>query len=501
MVGGLAQLAQVQAVPHEYPPLRLPTFPSIERTSVLKFVANAQTSVESREKVFILRRDPVVPVWHSAPFTTALTQVYTFDPSTSGLYQKPNFPNLQGGNYDVSILTDTKPFATLLFPATPVQTIPWILGKSSKENWYYIPCGMVGIVSVLVDASPAGGAWELTFESTLDFSTNDASAAATVASTLSGNYINFVVPAEGFFRPLTINVQTAVGNALQISSVYVGFTSNGTVPFTTPSAPASTIYPFIPLLSQPIEPGVPQIYEGARANAVAMLISNSTAVLNKEGTVEAYRVQDSGSMVLNYTTAIGNLTRFSEHAAPPDRYLGLMEKGIYAFTIPDQGSANFRDWTMQLWGGQTVSLVQLDNAAYDFVIGCTDLTAGATNLSITIDIHLEFRNATMLWPIGVSMVPLEEWHKAQLALHKIPCFHENPLHLAAIAGVARAAAMRLAPYAIPLLRSAGQYVLDKTISSISSRIPNMDQRTQVQISRPPIRKVSAKPKPKAKGRK
>ncbi len=65
----------------------------------------------------------------------------------------------------------------------------------------------------------------------------------------------------------------------------------------------------------------------------------------------------------------------------------------------------------------------------------------------------------MLWDIGISPIPLEDWHRAQVALASIPFFYENFIHLSMIASAARAASARLAPVLVPIAKKAGKAMI------------------------------------------
>jgi hypothetical protein len=233
-----------------------------------------------------------------------------------------------------------------------------------------------------------------------------------------------------------------------------------------PSAPIGICYPVLGLsrfntqaaiapisfrcLSLPSTPINPEYYnsiapfQSTRLNSSALLLTNVTKVLNKEGTVQSSRLlfNPHAGRTFHHADVVGVST-----SNPDTRYFGALEKGAYTFTAPDQESLKFvtpyRTVTVNDTGtadGNVTPLTLIPrrhverpvldlSAKYYNCIICADLdSTDDTQLAMTLDTHWEFRTISTLYALDYSRMPMEVYHAAMLAVVKAGFFYENDSH-------------------------------------------------------------------------
>lgn len=471
----VSTLAKTIVDPHDHKPLRMPTFPSIERTSLLGLVGTAQAVVPgpdtgSLSHIAVLCRSPAAPLWMTSNRYFAGYNWFQFVPGTS----PPALPTRSGESLDLSSLMIAQPSQALSnWPIWPG------LGQDAQTNyWFWAPASMQIFVSLITQTAMTAGAWSLELEMTADFTTTN-TVRKRFPLVVDGQTLYLQSASSGwFYRPINLSCITdTTPLANIITNLRVGAITGG-----TPQIPAANASPYLcPVFQFPFEfSTAPIIYNSCRANAVSALFQNTTAVLNKDGSVEGLCLPLSFS----HPPILSNTFDFAKFAADTNvrsRWAGLLEKGVYSFTLPDEVSTKFRDCNMTVEGGgqgagiyTNVPLFNLDACDYLNVIKFTDYGSPGTNLFLTVDVHHEFRSTSMLWPVGFSTCPLEDWHRAQIVTQQMSVFHENPTHLAAIAALARIAATRLYPYAAPIvtagLRAARDQVFTMAANALSKRM-------------------------------
>lgn len=166
----------------------------------------------------------------------------------------------------------------------------------------------------------------------------------------------------------------------------------------------------------------------ARTTAAAVLGSNVSQVLNKAGTILAGRIAPGVTDPFRVTSSYINTLHPAEKAWLP------CETGVYTFCPPSTDLSNFWDYTAHFdnqapWVNAPV--YRLDN---DSLVNVMFITAGAVaeQLALTLDWHIEFRTTSALFQIGLSTMPLEVLHQAQIALTSAGFFFENPEHKAVL---------------------------------------------------------------------
>lgn len=492
IIQNLPRLAQIQAVPSEYPAERLPTFPALERTSVLRFEQNKATTVSGDgDTYFLICRSPVYPVWKTYTFTSS--GIYHLFRGQSDVpyrtfYADHKFDYLdnEGSEAEQKVGLGTGP-----------DLLP-VMKDDEERTWFFVSRGMYFCVELELDFNATGGKWAIEAEFCPSLNICESTSFVTTADecTAGGSgstgYINIAVPTAfltigvgGWVHLKRMSCLVSATSAPTTGSAQAPVVKVGvsTSPTGFAAAGGTVDYVWQPMFQSPPEFTIaPKIYSSARCNALGVLFQNVSRVVAKEGTVSAVRVCDA-TYALNEYAAPDFFNMVFDDSAIEDRYTGLLEKGFYAYAPPDQFTSNFHDFETRNFGRALKRAVQRDHSfAYYHLVRMVDYNAtDPTNLFVSVFSHFEWRNTSMLWNIGLSRIPLEEWHRAQLVLMKLGFFFENPSHLSAIAALAKSAAMRLWPYVKPALQNAGRTLLVSAANTVTKKLlPNTSQ-TQVML--------------------
>ena len=437
-VSSASQLAQMQAVPRDHKPCRLPTFPAIERTSLAKLTTTMglklSTASDTDFMVFRGLKDCLWRRYTSSDGSLAWNSYYAI----SGIFG--DVPGNPGAEMNLMNIIRDADFGG---PAVSGDMLayPKMIDRAG-DVWFYNPSGGTFRVELTFSASVTSGSFDLYLERITGFDT-DESRTFRLDTTITGAVITATTTSAGWYK--IFKLVNKLGGAPLVVLNRMDF-----ITVKTAGALSAGVGAWLPVLASPPEYSTYQrIYSDSRCNASSFLFQNTTAVLNKEGAVQAVRIPVSGATLFD-TAGDTALNSALANNAASERYVGLLEKGFYMFVGPDQRSSNFIDWTNGLFP---------DSFAFVQIVRFSDYGDSATSMMLSWDFHVEFRNTSMLWDIGIATTTLEEWHRAQIALATIPYFYENIIHLQAIAIAARAAAMRLAPIVAPIARRAGQALI------------------------------------------
>lgn len=398
----------------------------------------------------MLCRQPAFPLWLDAPLQTGSTPAsytvgWTTDTRAAAEMQMDVYTSLAyafSGNHD-GLLTVPKIVGTTpppcVFPVTAVDH------RTGPIPWIWIPPNAYGLLTFMPISTTAsstiavinGEIWQPGAESS----------GSTTNVSLTANSLGNVAELYGrnadgiWWRPRTIDLDFASfpGAGLASARVFLtvlvgasGYTVVGNSTTTSPQITASPVATLAPSLLPAVPPAefanssIP--YSSTRATAVAALFTNTTKVLNKEGTVQWGRLNPDVTNVFNFTTPTLQVLHPAEKA-----FLGL-EQGTYCFVPPSTDQANFWDHTAKVRNIAPSSnsyaelpIFRLDNTS---LVACASFVDpdGSTNLAINLDWHLEFRNVSALFPIGLSSMTLESFHQAQLALVAAGFFYQNESH-------------------------------------------------------------------------
>ncbi|APG78129.1 hypothetical protein [Wenzhou yanvirus-like virus 2] len=490
----LDEIAQTICLPNERAPVRLPTYPSIDKTATFRYrYQNTQSLRDEADpsdqnvlgrKRFLVTRDPAAPL--------LLDTVHTLQKAISG---NPSI-------YTGSVLARTEPVnintADELTTATVTlsKMYPWEFynrlpsGEYDSKQWFVVPktldsygrasgfLGHLGVALFVTDIAPQTqpivtykpgdpvseipvGALVLDYTLTIEIVDSTGVAGSMICDLdytktreAPGTYTGFFI--------IDPNAALVRIQSLSYTGPIKMKQSNGTLTV----IPERNVYPTILLtekgshppgatktfrcLSYPATSVNPEYYNSVapfrstRLNASALLLTNVTKVLNKEGTVESSRVifnPDSGRTFMNADVPTVSTSN------PETRYFGALEKGAYTFTAPDQESLVFTTpyETVRVndaligHGGGSVPIfvperlaerpVMNLNPRYMNAIILTDLDmTDDTQLALTLDTHWEFRTISTLYQLDYSRMPIETYHAAMLAVMRAGLFYENNTH-------------------------------------------------------------------------
>lgn len=511
-------VAKAIALPHETHPVRFPSFPALERTAVMAFTQPlnislpAMTNGESYRG--FLARQAAYPLWMeclASNLVYGVSYAMNYGEAASGAtvmvgnaVNKPTCVNRTGDNYTVAVANSVPPACGNAIMGMDAGTgpRPWMYFPPNCKAWFILT------TSAPFSADPlAALTWEVwnspgevSVQSSVPMSwvAGQWNLSATVPTDVgSGVWVRPVsVEFGGTFTPHTY------ANASNFISVFV---TTGPSNYTNSNTSAGTITgsntaikTMLPLVapSELVNSQVP--WFATRTTAAAFLATNVTQVLNKAGTVLAGRV--SPAVYSPWSVTSGYVTNL--HPAEKAN-LGL-EHGFYTYCPPSTDLAQFYDYTLP--GYPTVAVYRLDNDSLYNWFAFTD--AVASNFALNVDWHMEFRNSSALFEVGLSSMTLESLHQAQLSLVEHGFFFNNEDHkhdISTIVGGISKYAKRFAPTAVGLVNpTAGrllQSVLSRSTSVSKSPLPKPTSMIPTQTSKgaPPKKKGGGPPK-KGKGK-
>lgn len=491
---GQNELVQTIAVPRDHRATRIPSFPALERTSVLSFtdtftlVTDVVVDADDPGTRIGIVRDPVFPVWKRFNVSGSYSS-FRLQGLTTMVFSGRDFITL---NYEPELYTNPG----VGWPCTGMPL--YVL--DGKE---YSPLtSNNGAVEMSFVQNPGATVLSVTgyyLDSAMDpisFSTSGPG----VAGTSSGRFfaaLTFDMP-DGAFAMRVEMVQVTTSNTVTGYAIYVGSTTSDNAdafPLTTPRG-IRKLSAMLPITTATEYKSAPVVWQSTRANSVAVLFSNVSAVLQKEGTVNSARVpMETGITLYNSDNWISDFTKVH----PKERYFGPLEKGLYTFTLPDAVSEVYREYD-NIGVSLPAYKHYLNGNRFCHCVLFRDPDHLAS-LAVTVDRHVEFKSNSVLFPYGFSTTPLEAYHQAQMALANLGVFYENPTHLGTIAALARQAVVkygpRVAQAALPYaVRGANQL-----LSTINAKLGQMKQAGLSEGKRKKEKKkVSVKPRPKTQGR-
>jgi len=489
---GVSKLAQTIAIPHDYPPQRLPAFPNTERTATVGFMSTVTVSLPQTSSMRVgLVRSPTFPVWYDRFYGLNLNLSVAY----TGLLLTTEVSESEGSlfySFPSRLENSMALAARVITPDSfQAQDIPY--GIAHNATWFYVPAFMVPGV-VLEFSTGVSGSIEVVVEVIDDatssfapfqhsFLVDDSSDSPVwVGQGISNTH-------NRWMRPVSLKLNAPLNQTgVSISNFTFGWTTNGSILSPTPVLVPTSL--FLPMESPP-EFSTKLPYESVRSTATSLLLSNVTKVLNKEGVISGARFVTDRVPFFNFSET--SISRINVR----ERYFGLLEKGVYAFTLPDASSEKF-----ETYESPTESLKPFYFADHNYFVGLvlTDIdNSSTTTLAATLINHLEFRTDSELFKLGYYAGTLEEYHHAQMSLAKMGCIFENPVHLAAIKALVSKAISSFAPYVKPVvvagIRSAGSAMLSSALSSLKPAFNQAGFTAPRPKSKP---KASRKPKPKAR---
>ena len=528
----LDEVAQTICLPNERAPVRLPTYPSIDKTALFRYryqntqslrdVADPSGQNVLGRKRFLVTRDPAAPLLLDTVHT--LQQGISGNPAVyagSVLARSETVDiNSETVVYDTSV---SVPF-TKMYPWEFYNRLP--SGEYNSKQWFVVPktldatgkasgfLGELGMALFPTSTSVADPTpiktyrigqpvmdvppFTFVLDYTLTIETIDSNG-VTSSMVLDMDYTKNLEQDYTGFYPIDPNTALIRIKALTFTGSVKQKQSNGALTDVT----GLSVYPTLLLaekgsagppgvtksfrcLSYPPASVNPEYYNSVapfrstRLNASALLLTNVTKVLNKEGTVESSRVifnPDSGRTFMDADVPTVSTSN------PETRYFGALEKGAYTFTAPDQESLVFTTpyETVRVndaligTGGSAYPIIVPEHTIerpvmnldprYMNTIILTDLdTTDDSQLALTLDTHWEFRTISTLYQLDYSRMPIETYHAAMLAVMRAGLFYENNTHQKILQAVGKG--LKFAAPLIPggnmlqLAHSAAQAVVD-----------------------------------------
>lgn len=420
-LNALDGLARTLALPGNSKPIRLPSFPALERTAVMGFNVSASTNVSSSTtdgptKVLVMRQ-AAYPVWMQIDYanvTMSLTRLVLSGPGNPFALSNDTYSATYNGNtYGTST-------GITFAQANPnnyaiVRPIIGVDPATGPAEWLYCPNGFAFIVNSSVSvAAPVNISYEY-WISPGEFATMGTVSISTIAVGL--NITSRVMGLAGWYRIAAVDSGTSNSTVLAsvtIMSVGATPTLSGSTVNIPSTAPSRVLFP-IASPTEYINSTLP--WSNTRVTAVSALFTNTTKALNKEGTVLWGRL--APEQVNVWTTAQSAVVNLH----PAEKKFLPLEDGTYTFVMPSTDLATFYDYVSRIG----VPTVRLDN---DSLVnaGFFDDADGGTNLAVNIDWHLEFRTTSALFQIGMSRTPVEALHQAQCILLEAGFFYPNLDH-------------------------------------------------------------------------
>lgn len=503
-VAGLDSIAKTIAVPREHKPLRMPTFPALERTGILAFTdTTVITQGSGTNFPAAVVRDAAFPLWIPAIYTVANLPFSVFTLISNST-----------SNYEVSasgaVTLIPGDFDNLTFCGATTLVLPNGFPAIVKNGHKYLPlAGQYVGVEVTTSVNPGASSADIVCEcitvdnqlELVETNSNAASGATRIRYTAG---IEFSLDVDRYvaFRVTSIAFQTT--NACAVNTVGWGVCTNtGSLtayPLSQPQGVPGYV-PMRPAFGPPEFATTTAPWKSTRCSAAAVLFSNVGKALNKEGTVSAGRVAAERCTPM---APISLVSTSINAVYPKDRYFGALENGLYTFTLPDKGSEVYTDYTQTsvltaldytdwTFAGFLANLTlinavtfDLDKLTYVHLIEFYDSDATtSTQLAVTCDRHIEFRSSSALFPLGFSGSSLESYHMAQMALVQLGVFFENPVHLASIASAVGKALNFVKPMVMPALKSAMYAGADRALNMAKNKLGSMAQAKMVQRTPPP----------------
>jgi len=496
----LDEVAQTICLPNERAPVRLPTYPSIDKTALFRYrYQNTQSLKDAADssnqnvigrKRFLVTRDPAAPLLLDTVHTLQRVVSGNTGVYTGSVLARAEAVDINAGTavYDT---TATVPFSKM-YPWEYYNRLP--SGDYDSKQWFVVPkaldaygkaSGFLGELGMslfrndpfvahslpvvtsrigepVVDI-PGGS---LILDYTMTIETIDSSGVTRTAVldmdytkangkpgvnngfySIDPNTALIRIKALTYTGPVKHKGANGVLTDLATISVFptILLAEKGPIPSSGP-----TWYKSFRCLSYPPKSVNPEYYnsvapfQSTRLNASALLLTNVTKVLNKEGTVEASRVifsPDSGRTFMDADVPTVSTSN------PETRYFGALEKGAYTFTAPDQESLAFTTpyesvyvndhsigtgtATGPLFGPARLVERPVMNLhpRYMNAIILTDLDmTDDSQLALTLDTHWEFRTISTLYQLDYSRMPIETYHAAMLAVMRAGLFYENNTH-------------------------------------------------------------------------
>jgi len=277
---------------------------------------------------------------------------------------------------------------------------------------------------------------------------------------------------SGFTVPNTVIATPGVAGyyAFYVSSIT---TSNPTavIQFTSVVLETGNPVGWIHVASTDIDSrlgGDDQLVREFRVNAASLLMSNTTASINKQGSVVAARIRTVTDFALLSPDALGRCA---------EKYNGVAEHGVYTFKEFSDYQQTFRSATSS---GFPVFHLDTDDYYHFVQISCPNVATMSNMYTVSADLMLEFKSDSSRYAKGVCNMDYTDLIAARALINSNPeWFYENPLHAADIYRFIRSGLGAVARFgkahSVPLAALAssvnpGNAAIYATLSQLMSRL-------------------------------
>lgn len=453
---GIKNLALTIAAPGDTPALRFPSI-SAPRTSVAALkdqfsvvtqAAYAPHGFSAGDTMFALFGQPNRMIMYYAAYDSpaAITYVISFD-STGPPDIWPINPGgalvVPVGGTGATGLTSywTPVFGTPSDPSAPYgNTLP--IGVSGDVAYVFMDINDEFNFNVDLNAAVRGTLYYVIHRYSGPEQGPAESFGIPLPLTSGAGTVNFVAQTPGYYSIALAGYELGVSGAIEIT---VPINAGPKIKLITPAAAGAGHWYSRGLADlDPALGGDINMAGCSRVNAASLLITNTTSLMNRQGTVLAARL---GANELFGPNAAGRLARAAE------KYSGDAALGCYTFKDFSDWDETFRDHIMQ------ASMMPPPNYGLSFDLDCTNYThviliSGTSvenRYTVTLSAQLEFRTDVARYAKGVAADRFDDLCEARKVINSEETwFYENPLHMRQIYGFLKSAIRsigKMAPYA------------------------------------------------------
>lgn len=406
--------------------VRLPVNHEFLKTAVCRFYQRGAMDIIQQGGgsggavgIWNLFRSPLAPLWTMYNIVTTpaspLHNIY-FNPADTG-----------GGPWAIQSAY-TLPSSNLL-PAMPlVDAQTEILG-------FYVPQGSQITLDFTGFTSAITGV-RLVFDVAVNTALRATQIPVSVTLTAGAGTATITAPAVGFhYLSDVIPYTTATGGIPSTSRVQWRVYSK-----------ESTQYALFPAFKLMEATNANLVYSNCRLNASSFLLTDTAAKLNVGGNLYAARYATKGTV--GGTTAINpfitdQVTDACKSANVANSWSGEAAKGCYTWSLPDQSSLSFSNYTQPFTGGGLNYSGAYDLADFWYVNSIlfesssppTPLATGnvAQSFQMKLDVAVEFVTSSQLLTLSSTNYSTAEYEAALRAIARVTPFTENPSHFARVA--------------------------------------------------------------------
>lgn len=177
--------------------------------------------------------------------------------------------------------------------------------------------------------------------------------------------------------------------------------------------------------------GDPHIGQSCRTVGSSLLVTNTTAMVNRQGTVLAARIL--GDVDVSYWTA-------SYLQAQAQKYPGDAALGVYTFKEIVEYNDAFRSVSDPAQGVLQVPLDRMGDYTHLIQVSCPTAATQANSYTVSVGYAIEFKTTIPRYQREFSVLNLNDAIVARKVIAGVPeWFYENPNHMRALYNLAKTA--------------------------------------------------------------